>query len=650
MSKRRLIQAADLFCGAGGTSTGMIQAIQAEGYDYKLLAINHWDIAIATHELNYPDQTKVTHKCQNLDKVDPTELIPGGTLDILVASPECKHHSNARGGKPRSDQKRADAWLLMRWVEKLNVRAIFIENVREFVSWGPLTAKGQPDKRYRGAYFDQFLTTLRINYHVEWKLVNCANYGDATTRVRFFLMAVKKGYRFEWPAQTHASLKELKKLAAQPKLYDGAQLAPWRTARQDVIDWTLQGKSIFLRKKPLSKNTLRRIFAGLKKHSGLALMATGGRDGQMQPRSVDQPVGTVMPNSRLNLVEAKPFVMKLSHTKSKNDHTREIDAPLTVITGLQEHAVIEPCIVNMKGKSNARSIDEPTVSQTTKIHQYLLEPKAVLVNHKGKDGRSRGVDSPSFTQCAGGNHQSLVELNPYIVPNNHGTEARSHGIDEPMPGITTFDAWSVIEPHLLAFFDGFDPAQAIRTIDGDTGDVEADAFLVKSYEGSDSASLDTPLPVITANFEHLALAEPSVVKYYGTAKGSKSVDQPLDAVTGTDRFALLEGDAVAVAKETFGEKAELVRIKGATPDQDIVGLYIPELQIIIDIRFRMLQPHELAAAMSFPKEYQFSGNRENKVMQIGNAVPCRTARIHIAALLKAVETKRKAKPRLRKAA
>jgi hypothetical protein len=118
-TKSKLIRGADLFCGAGGTSTGLLRAARTLGFNTELLAINHWDIAIATHQLNHE---RVKHLCQNLDKVDPLELIPGGRLDILVASPECTHHSNARGGKPRSDQKRADAWLLMRWLEKLYVK------------------------------------------------------------------------------------------------------------------------------------------------------------------------------------------------------------------------------------------------------------------------------------------------------------------------------------------------------------------------------------------------------------------------------------------------------------------------------------------------------------------------------------------------
>jgi DNA (cytosine-5)-methyltransferase 1 len=502
-------------------------------------------------------------------------------------------------------------------------------------------------------------------------------------------------------------------------------LKPWRTARNHVIDWKIESRSIFDRKKPLSPNTMARIFAGLRKHSGLAIvMATGGRQTSADPRGVNEPVPTVMPNSRLNVVEAtaKPFVMKLSHTKSRGDHTRSADAPLTTITSLQEHALVEPeissCIINMKGKSQSRSVDEPTVAQTTKEHQFLLESQVaqVLVNHKGKDGRSRTVDAPAFTQCAKGNHQSLVEgeitpfvigaggptgqnrnsrsvdepvktimaedhsalvegdaimvasggpdvearsvdepirtllarehnalvetkLRPFIVTNNHGTDGgrkRTHDVDAPMPAVTTIDAWSVIEPYLIQFFGERtgqeprtrsvdDPAWTVtaqgrmalvepqivayhgnhkgrkdgngrvKPVDEPLGTVdtsnrygvaeaevvEGDSFLLKSYTGSDSATLDKPAPTVTA-FEHLGLVEnevvtgdPNLIAFYGNTKDGQSVDDPLDTVTAKDRFALVE--------------PTLVRIKGEANKKDVVGLYIPDLGIIVDIRFRMLQ-------------------------------------------------------------
>ena len=138
---RKRIRAADLFCGGGGTSTGLLQACEEAGLECDLLAVNHWDKAIETHAANHP---KAKHLCVNLDSIEPANAVPGGKLDILLASPECTHHSNARGGKPMSDQSRASAWHVVRWAESLRPRVIIVENVREFATWGPLGCDGRP--------------------------------------------------------------------------------------------------------------------------------------------------------------------------------------------------------------------------------------------------------------------------------------------------------------------------------------------------------------------------------------------------------------------------------------------------------------------------------------------------------------------------
>src|SRR6266404_9126646 len=147
MRKPVTIEAVDLFCGAGGTSTGLAHACTFLGYQLKLVAINHWDVAIDTHSTNHPS---TTHLCESVDNVDPRKTVPSGRLNILVASPECTHHSNARGGRPMSDQSRATAWAILRWAEALYIDNIIIENVREFKTWGPLGADGRPLKSKRG--------------------------------------------------------------------------------------------------------------------------------------------------------------------------------------------------------------------------------------------------------------------------------------------------------------------------------------------------------------------------------------------------------------------------------------------------------------------------------------------------------------------
>lgn len=137
---RKRIKAADLFCGAGGSSSGLAEACAELGLGLSLLAINHWDIAIDTHSTNHPE---ANHLLTGLDSVDPRRVVKGGKLDLLIASPECQHHSIARGGRPINDQSRASAWLVLRWLESLHVQNVLIENVKEFQTWGGIGADGR---------------------------------------------------------------------------------------------------------------------------------------------------------------------------------------------------------------------------------------------------------------------------------------------------------------------------------------------------------------------------------------------------------------------------------------------------------------------------------------------------------------------------
>jgi DNA (cytosine-5)-methyltransferase 1 len=248
MTAPRIIQAADLFCGAGGTSSGLYSACDHVGARLYLVAVNHWKIAVETHTFNHPD---ARHICAPLEGLDPRKAVPSGRLDILVASPECTHHSIARGGKPVSDQLRASAWHILRWAELLQIDNILIENVREFQDWGPTDAAGKPIKSRKGETFKAFCAALRsLNYTVEHRILNAADYGDPTSRHRLFIMARRGGIPVIWPETSHGGTK-----------------SPYHTARE-IIDWDLPGDSIFKRKKALAPKTLARIAAGIRKYGG----------------------------------------------------------------------------------------------------------------------------------------------------------------------------------------------------------------------------------------------------------------------------------------------------------------------------------------------------------------------------------------------
>lgn len=497
----RIIHAADLFCGAGGSSNGLYGACEDLGLAPRLLAVNHWPLAVETHRSNHPD---AQHLCETLDSVDPRKVIPGGKLNILIASPECTHHSNARGGVPMSDQSRASAWHVLRWASSLQVERILIENVREFIDWGPLGANGRPIKSRKGETFRAWLNALdSLGYTLEWQVVNCADYGDPTTRKRFFLAAVKGRRRFNWPDHTHADPEKM-----GDSLFD-AELQPWVPAHR-IIDWSMHGNSIFNRKRPLSPNTIARIASGIKKYWG---------------------------------AWAEPFLVMLYGTGK----SRSLNLPLPTVTGGGQHiGLVQPYLLSMEHGGRCRSLDKPMPTVTTADGFGLVEPFIVTANHGVKPGESQ--------------------------------DRRSASIHRPVGAVTTSRSFALVEPFIV---NAGGPEIAPRTV---------------------NAPMNT---VLTR--DHVGVVQPFITKFYGTGS-SKGVDCPLDTITTKDRFGLV------IPTQSEGAAPQSLRL---------------------DILFRMLQPHELAAAMSFPKDYRFSGNRSDQVRQIGNAVPRQTAQALCRALLAA---------------
>lgn len=350
--------AVDLFCGAGGTSSGLYYACESMGFGIDLLAVNHWRIAIETHKTNHPD---ARHICATLENIDPRKEIKSGHLDILVASPECTHHSVARGGKPVNDQLRASAWHILRWAELLKIDNILIENVREFRDWGPTDKNGKPLKRRKGETYQAFLTALRsLNYTVEDNVLNAADYGDPTSRNRLFVMAKRGNKRIVWPNPSHSDNET-------SALFDN--LSPYRTARE-VIDWDIPGESIFKRKKPLATATIARIAAGLRKY--------GGKN-------------------------AEPFLVMLygvryhGNHNGKNDaerRTHEIDQPLPTLDTSNRYALCEPFVTIMKGQSKTRGVDSPLPTITTNPHLYLCEP---FITKYYKTAKTASINAPLDT-------------------------------------------------------------------------------------------------------------------------------------------------------------------------------------------------------------------------------------------------------------
>jgi DNA (cytosine-5)-methyltransferase 1 len=382
-------RAVDLFCGAGGTSTGLYNACMAMGKKVDLLAINHWQKAIDTHQANHPEARCL---CAPLESIDPRVAVPSGHLDILVASPECTYHSNARGGKPINDQLRASAWHVLRWLELLKVDNVLIENVPCFQQWGPLGTNDRPLKNKKGETFQAFLSSLRsFGYTVEHRVLNAADYGDPTSRHRLFIIARRGNNKIDWPEVTHAG-------KTYSAMLLGDELKPYRNAR-DVIDWDLHGKSIFQRKKPLAKATLDRIAAGLRKYGGknaepFLVMLYGTGD----VRSVDRPMPTITAGGgHIGLCE--PFLVQYHGDHAgQNDgerRTHDVDQPLPTLDTSNRYGLCEPFIAIMKGQSKTRDVDSPLPTITTNPHLYLCEP--FLTKYYGCGKGAASINEPLDT-------------------------------------------------------------------------------------------------------------------------------------------------------------------------------------------------------------------------------------------------------------
>lgn len=335
----------DLFCGCGGMTTGHVKALEARHILHEGWAINHWERAVQTMMLNHP----YIHTFEmDLTTVIPSEVVTCRHLDHLHASPSCTHHSRAKGGRPRSNQLRAQPNLVLDWLDDIDVSRLSIENVPEFMDWGPLDYYGRPIERLKGNSFKAWVASIEArNYEVEWQVVNCADYGDATSRRRFFLKAVKRGRgKIHWPEPTYAE-------NPQPDLW-GNTPRKWRGIRE-CLDLADTGTSIFDRKIPLAENTLRRIAVGAKRYWGLDLQPfiVKLRNGQ-DVASIDEPISSIACSGGHHAL-CTPIVMD----HFKNGEIQDGSKPIGAQTTHDRYSVVQPLVLGQQGGAACRPIDEP---------------------------------------------------------------------------------------------------------------------------------------------------------------------------------------------------------------------------------------------------------------------------------------------------
>lgn len=337
----------DLFCGAGGAAEGVRQAIESlGGTTHRGYAFNHWEVAIQTMEKNHPN---LDSKPKSVEDVIPSEVVPGGVVDLLWASPSCTHFSKAKGGVPLSNQLRSQPELILTWLDQLFVRRVIVENVPQIVSWGPLGRNRRPLKSARGACFHAWIEAIKArNYNVDWQILNCANYGDATTRQRFFLQAVRKGCgKINWPDPTHSKTGGADLLSSYEK---------WRGV-DTCLDWGDLGTPLSARKRPLVPNTMRRIEEGVRRFYGKQFVVDFFKNGR--PFDPGQPMRTQTTKERF------AFLTPLVMGKQSNPAVVSIDQPMMTVTASGRAVLLTPLVLGQQSGAVARQITSPSPTIST---------------------------------------------------------------------------------------------------------------------------------------------------------------------------------------------------------------------------------------------------------------------------------------------
>lgn len=465
----------DNFAGGGGASTGIEMAT---GYSVDI-AINHDPEAIKMHKANHPN---TEHYCENVWAVDPVKACKGHPVGLAWFSPDCKHFSKAKGGKPKDKNIRGLAWVALRWAGLVRPKVIMLENVEEFKTWGPLNRRHHPIRAKQGKTFERFVQQLRdLGYEVEFRELIAADYGAPTMRKRFFMVARCDGKSIVWPEPTHGPADSEEVKAGLKKPYVGAYTQ---------LDFSLPCPSIFdtseeIKEKygiravrPLAQKTMDRIARGLKKFvldNPEPFIIQCNHGGERRPNDSREPMPTITGKHGYGIVE--PYMVQIGQTGFTKDRSKDVREPLTTIVSKNEHCLISPTLI-----------------------QYHSETS--------KDGvRGQTIEDPIMTVDSS-NRYGLVTsfLHKYY---DGGYKGAGETVENPLPTVTAWDHNSVVT-----------------------------ANLIQMNNHCDGKDIRQPLPTITAGDGHFGEVRAFLIKYYGQGTG-QDIKKPLDTVTAQDRFGLV---------------------------------------------------------------------------------------------------------------
>lgn len=427
----------DLFCGAGGTTTGVERAkIFGKKVAKVIACVNHDAMAIKSHRSNHKG---VLHFTEDIRTLDLKRLIrlanqyreKGYTIAIW-ASLECTNFSNAKGGQPRDADSRTLAEHLFRYIYDLNPSYIFIENVREFMSWGALDNNGKPLSRDKGKDYMRWTNEICLSgYSYDWKILDSADYGAHTSRKRYFGIFAKESLPISFPKATHAKNPQAVGLFEEP-------LKKWKPVKE-VLDLNDEGKSIFNRKKDLSPKTLERIYAGLLKYVAggekefIAKYFSGRPKGKVI--SINGPAGTIKTSDGQSLIKT----VFLSKYHGNGDNILSIDDTCSTVTTKDRLAKVhvKHFMDEQYGKSKCASIDNPSGTLVNNPKQVLISAKQFIDKMYSSSGNPEGQNS-SIESPAGSlttvNKQNLVTAKPFIMNTHFGNGPSS--VEEPHKVIT----------------------------------------------------------------------------------------------------------------------------------------------------------------------------------------------------------------------
>ncbi len=440
----------DLFAGGGGASKGIEAAIRRQ-VD---VAINHSPVALAVHEANHP---RTLHMTTDVWKAKPLEVTQGRPVWILWASPDCTHHSRAKGGKPREQKIRSLAWAVTRWAKEVAPQQIYVENVPEFESWGPLVHDdheaarlgievGQPNPNRRGETFRAWVRKLeKYGYAIEWRVLDASHFGAPTRRRRIFIIARRDGKPIAWPAASH-----------------GPGRLPFRTAAE-CIDWSLPCRSIFGRERPLKPKTMWRIAQGLKRFvfdnpRPFVLRYNGER---FRGQTPDEPLTTLDGSNRFGIVA--PVLQQSGYGERPGQRARvlDINEPLGTLVDGQKHALVMGWLAKHFGDPQRKDggggvvvgddLRRPIGAITGKDHHSYAAVTLARFNGNPQNGHPgcTSLDEPLPTIMAGGERGGvhIAEVRAFLTTYYGSDGTGGQQLELPMRTVTGKDRLGLVTIH-----------------------------------------------------------------------------------------------------------------------------------------------------------------------------------------------------------